>query len=179
MRRAGYTSAAARLRDTAHKKKERADRSTRPFKLAGYRLAAILSVMLLAIDPRRFMIRFAVQSRTLGRGHDSIGLGTRLVQIEPSFADTQAPGFGSREFTGLHTLVDARVLVGFALIQPRRAGGSGARKHHCEGQTNTCHEVRLLHVLSPAIRPEIGALAPNNGPAAVALTPTSSYHSRP
>ena len=103
--------------------------------------AAVLRVVLLAIDARRFAARFALQSRALGGGHHPIGLGARFVVVETRLSGAQTTGFRTRELAGFHTLVDAGALVRLAGVQVRRTRKGGRRRD--DGEGNEKH--RLLH----------------------------------
>ena len=182
MRRAGYTSRAApgiqsRLRRVREMKRARTF-ATRALRFAVLRSVAVLGVVLLAIDAARLLVRFVLQMSTFARGHDAIGLGACFDAIQVHLAGGEAArlGHASARRSPRRCGCAARWLCSRASIA-RRAGRSGARHRHREGQTDAGQKGRLLHVLSCS-RPEIGALATNNGPAAVALTRRASYYSR-
>ena len=76
---------------------------------------------------------FMPQVRTFGLGDLAVGLGCSFVGGNLAFALLQIGGFLRCLLTGSHTLADAFLLVGLALVNARGGGGVRWRWHGCRG----------------------------------------------
>jgi hypothetical protein len=94
-----------------------------------------LTVMLLALDVAALHILRLLQAGTFLVGHDTVSLDPVFdaLQVVLPLVETRSLAFG--QLAGLHTLVDAALLVGLALVESRRAGlrKNGGGSESCNG----------------------------------------------
>lgn len=87
----------------------------------------MLAIMLLGIDTITLRVLRHMQTGPLALGDDTIGLGTIFHVVHALLTVFQTIGFALGQAAGSHTLVDALLLVGLALVDTRRIGLAKAR----------------------------------------------------
>ena len=105
------------------------------------------SVMLLAEDRAAGAVFFVAQFAALGLGDLAVGLGGGFIGSDLRFALVQRIGFLGCQRAGLHALVDAFLLIHFALVDARGIGALGKCGSDKGGGQNGGDQVLSFHVV--------------------------------
>jgi hypothetical protein len=107
----------------------------------------VLAVMLLGVDAFALDVLSMIQTGALLASHHAVGLGAVFHVVYMLLASFEPVGFARRQAARSDTLIDTSLLIGFALIDPRRIG-LGESKY---GKNKGKHGEGLgdFHVFSP------------------------------
>jgi hypothetical protein len=116
-------------------------------------VVVVLAVVLLRVDSPALDILGMMQSGPLLLGDHAVRPGTVFHVGDMHLIPFQTPGFALCQATGAYALLDAGLVIGFALIDMRRGGLAQSQNRQGKTKGNDCPDISHGFLLGVGLIP--------------------------